>query len=70
MTTKIVECYDPPAVLITINNPFDENGRDLVNEIFTTTSNLTVLDFYEIFVTIHQLGGGIAVEVCCQCVSI
>ena len=63
MTAKIVECHDPPAVQLIIDNPFSEKDRDLVNGLFTTTSKVNVFG-YEIVVTVHQLGGGIGVEVC------
>jgi ABC-type ATPase involved in cell division len=63
MTAKIVECHDPPAVQLIIDNPFSEKDRDLVNGLFTTTSKVNVFG-YEILVTVHQLGGGIGVEVC------
>lgn len=63
MTAKIVECHDPPAVQLIIDNPFSEKDRDLVNGLFTSTSKVNVFG-YEILVTVHQLGGGIAVEVC------
>ena len=64
ITAKFVQCHRPPAVQLIIDNPFDVKGRDLLNDIFTTTANRTVADFYDIFVTVHQLGGGIGVEVC------
>ena len=63
MTAKIVECHDPPAVQLIIDNPFSEKDRDLVNGLFTTTSKVNVFG-YEILVTVHQLGGGIGVEAC------
>ena len=62
MTAKIVECHDPPAVQLIIDNPFSEKDRDLVNGVFTTTSKINVFG-YDILVTVHQLGGGIGVEV-------
>lgn len=64
MTAKVLQCHDPPAVQLIIENPFDEKRRDLVNDIFTKSSNKTVLDSYEVNVIIHQLGGGIGLEVC------
>lgn len=63
LTAKIVECHDPPAVQLVIDNPFSEKDRDLVNGLFTKPSKVNVLG-YEILVTVHQLGGGIGVEVC------
>lgn len=63
LIAKIVQCHDPPAVQLVIENPFDTKQRDLVNRIFTTTSNITVFG-YNIHVIIHQLGNGIGVEVC------
>lgn len=63
MTAKIVECHSPPAVQLIIDNPFSEKDRDLVNNLFTTNSKVNVLG-YDIFITVHQLGGGIGVEVC------
>ena len=60
---RIVQCHDPPAVQLVVENPFDEEGRDLVNDLFISTSNRSVLNFYDMFVTVHQLGSGIGVEV-------